>query len=94
MAIVRSYLLGLAEYFGAHRVPDRDAHELDRTRQRVILCAVIAAFWGFDFLTAPNRPREAIASGVLGIIAIASFAYWRFIRSHPGGGMATQYFSS
>jgi signal transduction histidine kinase/CheY-like chemotaxis protein len=93
MGFIRTRLHRFAEYFGAHGVPDRDAHELDRASQRAILCSVIAALWSIDFLSrAPTRPYQAIACGVLALLAVTSFVYGRFVRGHPGRGIALQYF--
>ena len=39
---LRRFLLNLAEWFGAHQVAERDAHERDRARQRIVIAGVIA----------------------------------------------------
>jgi len=81
MGFLSTRLHRFNEYFDAHKVPDRDAHELDRERQRAILCGVIAAVWAilrnwsdrlrYDLWMLPTAPNTELVARA-GITSINS----------------------
>lgn len=82
-----------AEYFGAHRVPQRDEHERDRALQRWIFCAIVAAFWAWGYWHGDWVWPERVAFPVfVAATAVVSFVYRRYLGSHPGSGVGLQYY--
>lgn len=91
---MRALLRSLLEYFGAHKVPNRAEHELQRGFQRAALGLVIVplSLWIGQHFGATNQP---VLSWVvlLGICySLAGVGYLVLLRVRPHGGVAAQYF--
>ena len=82
------------DYFGAHSIPERDAHEAQRAVQRIVIACVtplivVLAPW---FGVQPRSPVTDIAvTAYVGTTAILSLLYFFYLRHHPGKGVLAQY---
>ena len=81
------------DYFGAHRGPDRVAHEIDRARQRFLIpCAVVVlGHFAGSYLGLKNRELFEALSACFMVYAVASLAFLRYLGRHPAGGVGAQY---
>jgi diguanylate cyclase (GGDEF)-like protein len=82
----------LADYFGAHLSPQRDAHERDRARQRAAIAGVFAAVSGWASWS------DAAAGGFERLVPWLSLAYalyalfhLKVLLSRPRQGVIAQY---
>jgi diguanylate cyclase (GGDEF)-like protein len=92
---MRALLLKMAEFFGAHRAEQRDAHERDRARQRLIITLAMAAIAGWTALDASRHgPIPAATLLVLALLvgyALVAQAYRHFVLLRGGSGLLGQY---
>ena len=92
MSLEPDWLRRLRAYFGAHEVPKRTEHEIDRATQRGWASLAILGVWVL-FIALGDRPsalRIALMA-FLGLYSFASFAYRRYIRTNANSGVALQY---
>ena len=82
----------LADYFGAHGSPARDAHERDRARQRTAIALAFALVIGLNHLLGgPADPLDlpiAAASVAYGVLALG---YLKFVLAKEGSRAWAQY---
>ncbi len=82
----------LADYFGAHRVPDRVSQERDRALQRGVIGLLTAGVWTFQYLGGRHSHAQLWFVLFYGLVVpTLAFAYRRFLVSSPNGGVAFQY---
>jgi len=76
-----SRLLG---YFGAHHDPEMQAHELDRSWQRMAASLSIVVVWSVEAYSSqiPGQPRGFFL-GVAVSYFLSSFLYRRLLKKHP-----------
>jgi signal transduction histidine kinase len=81
----------LADRIGAHSVPGRREHELDRTRQRLIGCLVVLVVWTIDWFAGQlDRPRQILV-GLDGVYVCASLLYLYALRRDRSPGVVPLY---
>ena len=82
----------LAEYIGAHSIPGRREHELDRTRQRIFGCLGIAGVLLVNQLTNPptDHPGRVLLAADL-LYLVMAVAYRRFLER--GGESIAAFYS-
>jgi signal transduction histidine kinase len=79
-------------YLGAHQVPKRADHEIERAGQRAWAALAIVSTWAcFVLVGEPSTPLRLSLIAFCCVYAVASFAYRTFVRAHPDGGVAIQY---
>lgn len=89
---LRYHLLDLAEWFGAHQVAQRDAHERDRARQRIVIAGVIALLVaGHAWVAgAPTALGMLLTSLCAGYGAYALF-HLKVVLAREHAGLVAQY---
>ncbi len=86
--------LRFAKYLGAHESPDLQAHELDRSLQRLIVASGVTAVWVAEFLFRDRfGPPSALLLVFSATYLLLTIAYRSFLRAHPGrAGYLTYFF--
>ena len=84
MSDASGLLSRLLSYFGAHHDPEMQAHELDRSWQRMAASLSIAVAWSVEAYSSqiPGQPRGFLL-GVAVSYFLSSFLYRRLLKRHP-----------
>ena len=84
MSDASGLLSRLLSYFGAHHDPEMQAHELDRSWQRMAASLSIAVVWSVEAYSSqiPGQPRGFFL-GVAVSYFLSSFLYRRLLKRHP-----------
>jgi diguanylate cyclase (GGDEF)-like protein len=93
--VMPSALQSLADFIGAHRAPDREAHERDRARQRaaISLAFCLGALWA----ALPTGPGAAVAGLPLAVAglslayALLALVHLRWVLPRSGVTLGSQY---
>lgn len=90
---IRKWPERIAQYFGAHTVPLRADHELDRAMQRGVVVSMVCLLWlGEHVVRGGVWPRDKLLLLMAGMAyAAGSFVFYTFVRRHPAGGVFLQY---
>lgn len=80
-------------YLGAHLMPDRLAHEVDRAKQRFWIGTVLAilCLWSSTHSDSPSQ-LEQVVPYLCALYACLSVLYMRMLQARPDGFVLTQYF--
>lgn len=81
MAHIRSILARLAEYFGAHHIPESERQERERAQLRGVVCLSISSIWVLRYMTGTVVPPQLWIICALGVMySGTSFFYQGLLR--------------
>ena len=84
--------LAAVSYIGAHLVPHRDLHEIDRAVQRVVIGLIMCALMTWHAFTSSGLAPVVLAFPVFAAAyAVAGLVYLKIIRARPNRGVMAQY---
>ena len=84
--------LAAISYVGAHLVPHRDLHEIDRAIQRVVIGALMCALMTWQAFTSSSlAPGASTLPVFAAVYVVAALVYLKIIRARPNRGVMAQY---
>ena len=79
-------------YVGAHLVPHRDLHEIDRAVQRAVIGSIMSALMVWHAITSSLVGTVVLALPVLAIAyAVAAVVHLKIVRAQPNRAVMAQY---